>query len=100
MIGRRRVLPFAAAVTGLLLVAPAARADVDECWIRRPPCATGAIIGHHIEPSHNGGDVSIRLGGWSALCPPDGPSAPPSPTAGEESNPAVIAWIRKVAARG
>jgi hypothetical protein len=72
MIRRRRYLLFAAAVTGLLLVAPAARANVEECWIHQPPCATGAITSHSVEPSHEGGDVVIRLGGWSEMCPPDG----------------------------
>jgi hypothetical protein len=71
MIRRRRYRFIAAAVTGLLLVAPAARADVEECWTIRPPCATGAITSYNLEPGHNGGDAFIRLEGWSTLCPPD-----------------------------
>lgn len=70
---RRRHYPLLAAVVGvLLLVAPAARADTDECWTIRPPCATGAITSYQLEPTHQGGDTIIRLAGWSALCPPEG----------------------------
>jgi hypothetical protein len=77
MIRRRRYLLFAAAVTGLLLVAPTAQAAVDQCWTYRPPCATGAITSYSVEPSDDGDDIIIHLGGWSAQCAPRDPRLSP-----------------------
>lgn len=68
----RRRLVFAA-VTALLFLAPAAPAHADEseevAW-HSPPCATGEITSSFVEPSQSGGNVIIRLEGWSALCQP------------------------------
>jgi hypothetical protein len=89
MISRRRYPLLAAAVAGLLLMAPAARAYADECWTHRPPCATGAISSYQVEPSHDGGDVFIRLDGWSALCPPD---REPEVTPAQESEFGLILY--------
>jgi hypothetical protein len=72
---RRRYRLAMAAVAALLLLAPAARADASECWLFRPPCANGAITSSSVEPTLVGGDIIVRLGGWSAMCP--APVTPP-----------------------
>jgi hypothetical protein len=66
---RRLVL---AALTGLLLVAPAVPAYADDEW-HSPPCATGEITNYHLDPAHHDGDVIIQVAGWSTPCPPEGP---------------------------
>lgn len=69
MSSRRGYRLLVGALTALLAIAPASPALASDCWPERPPCANGAITSAAVLPTSQGGDVVIRMSGWSALCP-------------------------------